>query len=57
MFPPGERERVRRAALAFPLAVTPYYLSLIDPADPDDPIRKMVVPNGLELEQDRKSVV
>jgi lysine 2,3-aminomutase len=27
-----------------PFAVTPYYLSLINPLDPDDPIRKTVIP-------------
>ena len=27
------------------MAVTPYYLSLIDPADPDDPIRRMCIPS------------
>ncbi|MBN1409221.1 MAG: KamA family radical SAM protein [Spirochaetales bacterium] len=27
-----------------PLSITPYYLSLINPALPEDPIRKMVVP-------------
>lgn len=27
-----------------PLAVTPYYLDLIDPNNPDDPIRKTIIP-------------
>ena len=30
-------------------AVTPYYFSLIDAADPADPIRRMIVPSSLEL--------
>ncbi len=47
---PDEADSADLAARVFPLAVTPYYLSLIDPSDPDDPIRKMVVPSGLELE-------
>jgi lysine 2,3-aminomutase len=32
----------------YPLAITPYYLSLINPDDPDDPIRKQSVPSILE---------
>jgi len=33
----------------YPARVTPYYLSLIDPQDFDDPIAKMVVPDVREL--------
>jgi hypothetical protein len=29
----------------YPLSITPYYLSLINPDDPDDPIRKQAVPS------------
>ncbi|MBN1700213.1 MAG: KamA family radical SAM protein [Spirochaetales bacterium] len=29
---------------AFPISITPYYLSLIDPDDPGQPLRKAVVP-------------
>ena len=32
------------------MAVTPYYLSLIDLDDPFDPIRKMAIPRAEELE-------
>ena len=32
------------------MAVTPYYLSLIDLNDPFDPIRKMAIPRAEELE-------
>ncbi len=32
----------------FPMAVPSYYLSLIDPRDPDDPIRKMAIPSVRE---------
>ena len=31
------------------MAITPYYLSLIDPSDPFDPIRKQAVPTAKEL--------
>jgi lysine 2,3-aminomutase len=41
----GELEGARHAeALGFPISITPYYLSLIDPADPECPIRRQVVP-------------
>jgi len=33
----------------YPISITPYYLSLIDPDDPDDPIRKQAVPSVLEV--------
>ena len=36
----------------FPMSVTRYYLSLIDPDDPADPIRKMAVPSGNTIMQD-----
>ena len=32
-----------------PMCITPYYMSLIDENDPDDPIRKMAVPSEEEL--------
>jgi len=33
------------------MAITPYYLSLIDPDDPYDPVRKQAIPTNLELER------
>ncbi|UCC19847.1 MAG: lysine 2,3-aminomutase [Promethearchaeota archaeon] len=33
------------------MAITPYYLSLIDPDDPYDPIRKQAIPTIYELER------
>ncbi|MBW2462710.1 MAG: KamA family radical SAM protein, partial [Deltaproteobacteria bacterium] len=38
------RGTVRALAEGFPLSITPYYLSLIDPADPACPIRRQCVP-------------
>ena len=32
-----------------PVGITPYYASLIDPSDPEDPIRKTVIPLDSEL--------
>ncbi len=37
------------AGRRLPIAITPYYASLIDPDDPDCPIRKQVVPSEAEL--------
>lgn len=45
----AEREGAARAlAGGFPIAITPYYLSLIDPEDAACPIRRQVVPHALE---------
>ena len=33
----------------FPVYINPYYLSLIDPKDPEDPIRKMSIPGIYEM--------
>ena len=39
-----------RAGLSAPdkfrVDITPYFISLIDPDDPDDPIRRQVIPLG-----------
>jgi lysine 2,3-aminomutase len=39
---------VHRLQKQFRFAVSPYYFSLIDPADPHDPIRRMIVPSSDE---------
>lgn len=43
-----EEEGARKCLQTFRMAITPYYLSLIDPNNPDDPIRKQAIPTGLE---------
>jgi lysine 2,3-aminomutase len=35
----------------FPISITPHYLSLIDPRDPDCPIRRQVVPRWEETQE------
>lgn len=45
-----ERTAVTRRTAGLPLAITPYYLSLLDPADPEQPLRRTVVPVGSEFE-------
>ena len=47
---PDEEEGVRKTLGKLRMAVTPYYLSLIDLNDPFDPIRKMAIPRAEELE-------
>src|SRR5210317_1696399 len=39
-----------------PFALTPYYLSVIDPHDPNDPIRQCMIPNSKEYEVDSRDL-
>ncbi len=41
---PEEEAGIRWAEERFPMAITPYLLSLIDPLDPECPVRKQVIP-------------
>src|SRR5688572_11804259 len=41
---PSERAAIERGGTMLPLGMTPYYASLIDPEDPQDALRKTVVP-------------
>ena len=45
---PEEEEGCRKALEHFRMAITPYYLTLIDPNDPNDPVRKQAVPTSNE---------
>ncbi len=44
-----QKKELRLVTMRYPLSITPYYLSLINPDDPDDPIRKQAVPSVMEL--------
>jgi lysine 2,3-aminomutase len=44
----SERKALNTAGL-FRVDITPYFVSLIDPDDPDDPIRRQVVPRAEEI--------
>jgi lysine 2,3-aminomutase len=44
-----EEEGAKECLKTLRMAITPYYLSLIDPTDPHDPVRKQAVPSALEL--------
>ena len=39
-----ETARLKLVTARYPMAITPYYLSLIDPDDPHDPVRRQAVP-------------
>lgn len=47
-----EQTQLKTVIKRYPLAITPYYLSLVNPADPEDPIRKQAVPSILESTMD-----
>jgi len=44
-----EQTQLRLVTMRYPLSVTPYYLSLINPDDPEDPVRKQAIPSALEM--------
>ena len=46
-----EEEGVKQTLKTLRLAITPYYLSLINPDDPCDPIRRQCIPTGAETHQ------
>ncbi len=46
---PDETQAVSALADRFRFVITPYYASLMDPADPDCPVRRQVVPRMAEL--------
>ncbi len=48
---PQQEDSIRRVIRHHPMRITPYYLSLIDPDDPSDPIRKMCIPGPGELSE------
>lgn len=51
-----ERNEIETCLGAFRMAITPYYASLIDPGDPNDPIRKQAVPSILETRPDHNDL-
>jgi len=46
---PKEKKKLKEIILRHPMQVTPYYISLIDWKDPDDPIKKMAIPSMEEF--------
>jgi len=49
MIPEHERKKLKRITEKFVFRINDYYLKLIDWNDPNDPIRKLVIPNEGEL--------
>lgn len=49
-FSTNEKKIIEDIARIFPISSTKYYLNLINPEDPKDPIRKMVIPSAKELD-------
>ncbi len=45
---PEQEEGCAKALAKFRMAITPYYISLIDPNDPYDPVRRQCVPTDAE---------
>jgi len=48
--PPGERDAIGDVCRTFAFRTNDYYAGLIDWDDPDDPIRKIIIPDARELE-------
>lgn len=48
---PEEEEGVKKTLQTLRMAITPYYISLIDPDNPDCPIRKQAIPTAKETHQ------
>lgn len=46
---PEEEEGIKESLKTLRMAITPYYLSLIDPDNPDCPVRKQAIPSIQEL--------
>lgn len=46
-----EVTEINKVCKQYPMLINEYYLSLINPDDPNDPIRKMAIPSAWELEQ------
>ncbi|MBI4881147.1 MAG: KamA family radical SAM protein [Planctomycetes bacterium] len=53
-FPTAERARLERMEQSFKLTIPPYYFSLIDADDPQDPIRRQSVPS---VEEENESAL
>ena len=45
-----EREAILKHKGALPAGITPYYASLISPTDPDDPLRRTMIPSMAEYD-------
>lgn len=44
-----DQSQLRLVTAKYPLSITPYYLCLINPNDPNDPVRKQAIPSVKEI--------
>ena len=44
-----EADLLRTITERYPISIPPYYLNLVDPSDPEDPIRKLCIPSAVEI--------
>lgn len=51
-----EQAQLRWVTMRYPLAITPHYLSLINPRDPDDPVRQQAIPSILEISMGKMGI-
>ncbi len=54
---PHQRAFLEAVAQRYPLRITPYYFGLMDPRDPNDPIRRQCVPLAAELADTRRNTL
>ncbi len=47
----ADTEQIRKISERYPICIPPYYLGLIDPSDPNDPVRKICIPGSQELSE------
>jgi len=53
---PDQRHRLKSVCQTFPMAITPYYLSLINPENPEDPLMRQVLPSVQEMTHSEHSL-
>lgn len=54
---PEEEVGARKCLTTLRMAITPYYLSLIDINDPEDPIRKQAIPTDAEVHKSKADLL
>jgi lysine 2,3-aminomutase len=52
-----EQEGIKECLKTLRMAITPYYATLMDPENPEDPIRKQAVPTSLELKRSESDIL
>lgn len=47
-----EEKKIKEVIKHYQMSITPYYAGLINPEDPEDPLKKIVIPSGGELSEE-----